>query len=304
MAKRRASRNMTIRRRIQGKLVVLIIFVLLAFAGLGLKLLFINMTKGEQYKKTVLSQQSYDSITIPYKRGDILDSNGNKLATSDKVYNLIIDAKQMLSKEDYLEPTMTALKTCFPEFPEGEVRAFIASNPNSQYYVTLKQLEYERMAAFVEMQNNTEEYPNIKGVWFEEEYRRVYPNGSLACDVIGFTGKDNSGNYGLEQYYNSVLNGTNGREYGYLNDDETLERTTIPATDGYNIVSTIDGNIQQIVERYIKEFNDEYTNAARTGNGARNVGCIIMDVNNGNILAMAGYPVFDLNNPRDTSALI
>lgn len=295
---------MTIRRRIQGKLVVLIIFVLLAFAGLGLKLLFINMTKGEQYKKTVLSQQSYDSITIPYKRGDILDSNGNKLATSDKVYNLIIDAKQMLSKEDYLEPTMTALKTCFPEFPEGEVRAFIASNPNSQYYVTLKQLEYERMAAFVEMQNNTEEYPNIKGVWFEEEYRRVYPNGSLACDVIGFTGKDNSGNYGLEQYYNSVLNGTNGREYGYLNDDETLERTTIPATDGYNIVSTIDGNIQQIVERYIKEFNDEYTNAARTGNGARNVGCIIMDVNNGNILAMAGYPVFDLNNPRDTSALI
>ena len=295
---------MTIRRRIQGKLVVLIVLVLLAFAGLGLKLLFINMTKGEQYKKTVLSQQSYDSITIPYKRGDILDSNGNKLATSDKVYNLIIDAKQLLSKEDYLEPTMTALKTCFPEFPEGEVRAFIASNPNSQYYVTLKQLEYERMAAFVDMQNNTEEYPNIKGVWFEEEYRRVYPNGSLACDVIGFTGKDNVGNYGLEQYYNSVLNGTNGREYGYLNDDETLERTTIPATDGYNIVSTIDGNIQQIVERYIKDFNDEYTNAARSGNGARNVGCIIMDVNNGNVLAMAGYPVFDLNNPRDTSALI
>lgn len=304
MAKRKASRNMTIRRRIQGKLVILIVLVLLAFAGLGLKLLFINMTKGEQYKKTVLSQQSYDSITIPYKRGDILDSNGNKLATSDKVYNLIIDAKQLLSKEDYLEPTMTALKTCFPEFPEGEVRAFIASNPNSQYYVTLKQLEYERMAAFVDMQNNNEEYPNIKGVWFEEEYRRVYPNGSLACDIIGFTGKDNVGNYGLEQYYNSVLNGTNGREYGYLNDDETLERTTIPATDGYNIVSTIDGNIQQIVERYIKDFNDEYTNAARSGNGARNVGCIIMDVNNGNILAMAGYPVFDLNNPRDTSALI
>ena len=304
MAKRKASRNMTIRRRIQGKLVILIVLVLLAFAGLGLKLLFINMTKGEQYKKTVLSQQSYDSITIPYKRGDILDSNGNKLATSDKVYNLIIDAKQLLSKEDYLEPTMTALKTCFPEFPEGEVRAFIASNPNSQYYVTLKQLEYERMAAFVDMQNNTEEYPNIKGVWFEEEYRRVYPNGSLACDVIGFTGKDNVGNYGLEQYYNSVLNGTNGREYGYLNDDETLERTTIPATDGYNIVSTIDGNIQQIVERYIKDFNDEYTNAARSGNGARNVGCIIMDVNNGNVLAMAGYPVFDLNNPRDTSPLI
>ena len=304
MAKRKASRNMTIRRRIQGKLVILIVLVLLAFAGLGLKLLFINMTKGEQYKKTVLSQQSYDSITIPYKRGDILDSNGNKLATSDKVYNLIIDAKQLLSKEDYLEPTMTALKTCFPEFPEGEVRAFIASNPNSQYYVTLKQLEYERMAAFVDMQNNTEEYPNIKGVWFEEEYRRVYPNGSLACDVIGFTGKDNVGNYGLEQYYNSVLNGTNGREYGYLNDDETLERTTNPATDGYNIVSTIDGNIQQIVERYIKDFNDEYTNAARSGNGARNVGCIIMDVNNGNVLAMAGYPVFDLNNPRDTSALI
>ena len=137
------------------------------------------------------------------------------------------------------------------------------------------------------MDNNNEEYPDIAGVWFENEYKRVYPNNSLASDVIGFTVRGEGGQYGLEQYYNDVLEGINGREYGYLNEDETLERTTIPATDGYNIVTTIDANIQQIVEKYLYQFNEEYKNTARDGNGANNLGCIIMDVDTGDILAMA-----------------
>lgn len=291
-------------RKMQEKLVVLYIMVLLAFAGLMLRLVMVTRYNGEQYKKQVLSQQQYTSTIIPYKRGDILDSSGNKLATSEKVYNLVIDSKQMLAKAESLEATMSALKTCFRTFPESEVRQYIADNPSSKYYVTLKQLTYDEVSPFIEMQNNKAEYPDIAGVWFEEEYKRVYPNNDLACDVIGFTGKDSVGSYGLEQYYNDTLNGVNGREYGYLNDDETLERTTISPTEGYNLITTIDGNIQQIVEKYLYQFNEEHKNTARTGNGARNVGCIIMDVNNGDILAMANYPNFDLNNPRDTQRLI
>lgn len=290
--------------KMQKKLVVLFLIVLLAFMGLSARLIYINNTNGEQYKKQILSQQSYASTTIPYKRGDILDKNGIKLAVSEKVYNLVIDCKNLLEKEEYLEPTLSALTTCFTDFDEGAARSYIAENPSSRYYVTLKQLTYDEISPFVQMQNDTENYPGIQGVWFEEEYKRVYPNGTLACDVLGFTGKDNTATFGLEGYYNDILNGTNGREYGYLNDDETLERTTIAATDGYNIVSTIDSNIQSIVEKYLYQFNEENKNAARTGNGARSASCIIMDVNSGEVLAMASYPNYDLNDVRNTDNLI
>ena len=290
--------------KMQKKLVVLFLIVLLAFMGLSARLIYINNTNGEQYKKQILSQQSYASTTIPYKRGDILDKNGIKLAVSEKVYNLVIDCKNLLEKEEYLEPTLSALTTCFTDFDEGAARSYIAENPSSRYYVTLKQLTYDEISPFVQMQNDTENYPGIQGVWFEEEYKRVYPNGTLACDVLGFTGKDNTATFGLEGYYNDILNGTNGREYGYLNDDETLERTTIAATDGYNIVSTIDSNIQSIVEKYLYQFNEENKNEARTGNGARSASCIIMDVNSGEVLAMASYPNYDLNDVRNTDNLI
>lgn len=290
--------------RMQKKLVVLFLIVLLAFVGLSARLIHINNTKGEQYKRQILSQQSYASTTIPYKRGDILDRNGIKLAVSEKVYNLVIDCKNLLEKEEYLEPTLAALKSCFPEFDESVARKYIADNPTSRYYVTLKKLTYDEISPFIKMRNDTENNPYIKGIWFEEEYKRVYPNNELACDAIGFTGTDNTATFGLEGYYNDVLNGTNGREYGYLNDDEALERTTIAATDGYNVVSTIDSNIQAIVEKYLYQFNEDNKNAARTGNGARNVGCIMMDVNSGEILAMASYPNFNLNDVRNPNSLI
>ena len=288
----------------QAKLVILFVMVLLAFAGLGVRLITITRDNGERYKKQVLSQQKYNSITLPYKRGDILDCKGNKLATSEKVYNMIIDAKVMLDKDESLEATLDALRTCFPTLDISAIRNHVTQNPTSQYHIVKKQLTYDEISAFLEMDNNNEEYPDIAGVWFENEYKRIYPNNSLASDVIGFTVRGEGGQYGLEQYYNDVLEGINGRDYGYLNEDETLERTTIPATDGYNIVTTIDANIQQIAEKYLYQFNEEYKNSARDGNGANNLGCIIMDVDSGDILAMASYPTFDLNNPRDTSRLV
>lgn len=289
--------------KMQKKLLILFMFILAAFAGLSVQLFLINRDNGEDYKKQVLSQQEYDSTTIPFKRGTIMDSNGTVLAVSNKVYNVILDTNLLMKDEKNLEPTLSALKKIFG-IDTNTVRSYIAEHPNSAYYVMAKRVEYEKKVAFEELQNDPEKGKNIKGVWFEDEYRREYPNGSLACDVIGFTTSDNVGTYGLEEYYNDILCGTNGREYGYLNDDSTLERTTIPARDGYNIQTTIDANIQAIVEKYLKEFNEEYKDGVRPGNGAEGLGCIIMEVNTGNVLAMADYPNYDLNDTRNKQNLI
>lgn len=288
--------------RMQKKLVVLFFLVLLAFAGLSYRLYTITRDNGEKYKKQVLSQQRYDSTTIPFKRGSILDVNGSVLAASEKVYNVVLDAVAVSEKEEYLEPTLEALRNEFG-IDTAAVRSYIAENgETSRYYVLAKRLSYEEISGFIELQEAEDSL--VKGIWFEEEYKRVYPGNTLACDVIGFTTSDNEGKYGLEEYYNDVLSGTPGREYGYLNDDATLERTTIPAEDGNTIVTTIDANIQSIVEKHLLKFNEQYKDNYRQGNGAYNVGCIIMKVDTGEILAMASYPNYNLNDTRNTDALI
>lgn len=305
MARRKKSKTQKFTIGMRKKLVVLFVLVLLAFVGLGVRLILITKNNGEEYERQVLSQQQYDSTTLPFRRGEILDSSGTVLAYSEKVYNVILDAKLLLRDEKYLEPTLKALVTNF-SLDASEIRNYLSEHATSQYYILAKKLSYNEIYDFQEMITpGTETYDeNIQGVWFESSYIRKYPNGSLASDVIGFTSSDNVGMYGLEEYYNDVLSGTAGREYGYLDDDSNLERTTIPATDGDSIVTTIDGNLQNIVEKHLNKFNETYANNVRTGNGANNVGCIIMDVNTGDVLAMASYPGFDLNNPRDITPLI
>ncbi len=301
-----SSRNRGMNRftiKMQKKLLILFLIVLAAFIGLSVRLFLITRDKGEEYKKQVLSQQEYDSTTIPFKRGEIIDANGTILAVSNKVYNVILDTKILMQDEANLEPTLNALKKCF-DIDTTAIRAYIAEHPASSYYVMAKRVEYDKVDAFQEMKNDPETGSNIKGVWFENEYKREYPNGTLACDLVGFTTSDNVGTYGLEEYYNDILSGTNGREYGYLNDDSNLERTTIPAVDGYNIQLNVNANIQSIVEKYLKQYNEEYTDNFRQGNGAENVGCIIMEVDTGNILAMASYPTYDLNDTRNPDNLI
>ncbi len=300
MGEKKVYRKFTI--KMQKKLVVLFFFVLLAFAGLCMRLYSISKENGEQYKKQVLAQRGYDSTTLPFKRGDIVDANGTKLATSEKVYNLIIDAKNMLYQEGkYLETTLHALNRYFG-LDQAVVREYVTTHKTSSYKVMLKQLTYDEIKEFREAMDA--DGSKILGVWFEEEYKRIYPNGALACDVIGFTGKDNVGNYGLEEYYNDELNGTTGREYGYLTSDSTLERTVKPAVDGYTIHTTIDANIQAVVEKYLKQFNDDFANAARPGNGAENVAAIVYDINKGEVLGMASYPFYDLNDTRNPYAMI
>lgn len=288
----------------------MMIIILLAFAGLGTRLYVIAYDSHNVYQKKILSQQRYDSSTLPFKRGTITDANGTILAVSEKVYNVILDCKLMLDDKKNEEPTLTALSECFG-LNLTELKQYVKENPSSQYRVLKKRITYDEMSPFLDRKNEhnkkasqkgNEKMGNISGVWFEPEYIRRYPNGTLACDVIGFTGTDNNGTYGLEEYYNDILNGTNGREYGYLNDDSVLERTTVPAVDGNSLVSTIDANIQAICEKYIKEFNDEHKDEAREGLGSFDTAVIIQNCNNGDILAMASYPDFDLNNPKDLSA--
>ena len=151
--------------KMQKKLVVLFILLLLMFIGLTVRLVWITRENETEYQKQVLSQQQYTSTTIPYRRGNILDVKGTRLATSEKVYNLVIDAKVMNYRSQYLEPTLKALSEHF-DLDMDEVREHVTKNKSSSWYVPLRQLTYEEISGFQEAQSADS---NIQGVWFEEE---------------------------------------------------------------------------------------------------------------------------------------
>lgn len=286
--------------RMQRKLVMLFIAVILAFVVLIGRITFINITKGSKYTKVVLDQQNYDSRVIAFKRGDIVDRNGTRMATSERVYNVILDVAVMTDKEKYIEPTKEVLKECFG-IEENVVDNVIENSPGSRYKVLAQDIDYETAQKFKAIDEDDENYPNVKGVWLEDDYIRSYPYGTMASDVIGFTYEGNKGAIGIENAYNEVLNGTDGREYGYFDSDSSVERTVKPARNGNTVVSTIDVTLQNIVERAIVEFNQEH--ADEDSPGSKNTAVIIMNPNTGEILAEASYPNFDLNNPRDLSIL-
>ena len=300
-------------KKMQKKLVVLFVIIALLLLGLIVRLMYIEHTSGKKYEKKVLSQQKYDSTVIPYQRGNITDCKGTILATSVDVYNVILDCKVLNSDSADIDPTIDALITCFPQLNETDLRNLITDKPKSQYNVLAKKLSYEEIQAFEDMQaaekeasdkksSNAEKKGKINGVWFEKEYQREYPYGSLASAVVGFTTSGNLGMNGVENSYNSVLNGTNGREYGYLNSDSNFEKTVIDAQNGNDVTLTIDANIQKIVEDKIAAFEEEYKDAAREGAGSKHVGVIVMNPQNAEVLAMANYPNYDSSNPRDLSA--
>lgn len=286
----------------QEKLAVTVIVIMLALFALVLVLYKLVDLKNEEYTKVVLSQHSsYDSRTIPYRRGDITDRNGTYLATSEKVYNLIIDPSQIYSSEaNYLATTVDALVQCFG-YDRAELLADIEAKKESVYLRYERKLSYDKKEEFEILKAETNkaykeagEETRINGIWFEDEYKRLYPYSTLACNVIGFSGSDSSeGTGGIEQYYNSTLVGSNGREYGYLNDDSNMETVIKAAVNGNTVVTTIDVNIQNMVEKHIDQFQAE--------TGSKQIGVVVMNPNNGEILAMASDKRFDLNNPRDLS---
>lgn len=294
-------------RKMKKKLLLLFGIITCAFVGLVFRLMYIEYTSGDTYTKKVLSLQSYDSVKLPFQRGNIVDKNGTILATSVAVYNVILDCSVMTSKDEYVEPTINALTKCFSDLDRNKLEDYAQNSKDNKYIVLKEKLSYDDIQPFVEMQDAVDDSgnkvnPNIKGVWFETEYQRKYPLSTLASATVGFVSDGNVGTVGLEKYYDSTLNGVDGREYGYLNSDNAIEKTVIPAENGKNLYCSIDANVQTIVENKIKEFADTYKNNARTGDGAEEIAVVMMNPNTGEIIAMADYPTFDSNDPRNLSS--
>ena len=306
--RRRKKPQRKINHQMRGKLAGLFGAVLLALLCLLGRITYINATSGNRYKKQVLTQaqQKYASNVLPAKRGNIYDRNGNILATSNKVYNVILDCKTVNSDEDYVEPTIRALNKILG-VEEEKVRSLLSDEKtsSSQYQILIKKLsmddkkEFEKYCTVDEdsdlSESEIKERSNVKGVWFEEDYLRSYPFNSLACDAIGFTLARDVADVGLESYYNSTLMGADGRQYGYFNSDSDVEQTIIEPVDGKSIVTTIDVGMQQIVEKYVNGFKKKM--------GAKDIGVIIEDPNTGEILAMDAGDRYDLNDPRDLSSI-
>ena len=319
----RRMRQRRIGHRTSRKLVGLFLLVVLCLAGLALRITYINASQGERYERIVQTQaqQQYSSSTIPYRRGDITDRNGTILASSEKEYNVILDCKVVntevngldgTSSQTYLEPTVKALVNVLG-IDEASIRKLLTDDEtkNSQYQILKKGLSITDKQKFEEYTDVTseenakltdeekEEREDIKGVWFEENYVRTYPLNSLACDTIGFTYDGTTADWGIEGYYSDILNGVDGRQYGYYTDNADVEQSTIAAKDGDNVVSTIDVNVQQIIRDALEEYENEQADNEEKNNGAKNVGVVVMDPNTGEVLGLDSDKWYDLNNPRD-----
>ncbi|MBR6173839.1 MAG: penicillin-binding protein 2 [Eubacterium sp.] len=272
-------------RRMRRTLFFIMLGITAALIFLGGTLIYINLSKGAKYEKEVLSQKNYESITVPYRRGDILDANGTVLATSNKVYNLIIEPKNILRKEEYKTATVDALSKFF-DIPKEKLEGYL-ENKNSLYTVVKKGISYEEKKAFEDFQDS-DEGDDVIGVWFEENYIRIYPYDELCCHLLGFVVSGNEGLGGLEGSYNDELNGSNGRTYAYLNDGYNLVKTTEPATNGYNLVTSIDLEVQKIVQKNVEELQ-------KTLN-AKNVSVLVMRPKTCEVLALYNYHQYDPND--------
>ncbi|MBO4509749.1 MAG: peptidoglycan glycosyltransferase, partial [Lachnospiraceae bacterium] len=254
------------------------------------RLVWLNNVNGDEYARKVLSQQAYTSQTLVAERGSITDRNGIVLARSEKVYNVILDPNVILSHDYFVEPTLKAMEETLG-YNKDEMLELINNNPDSRYLVYEKNIEYAKVSDFNKYKSS---HKFVVGVWFEENYSRVYPYGKFASHVLGFMSKD-GGSYGLEQYYNDYLTGVEGLEYGYYDPELNRQKTVKEARDGYTLETTLDFNIQTIIQKKVEKFREEI--------GCNNIGVIVMNPNNGEIYGMTSNYEFDLNNPRSLIGL-
>ncbi len=296
--RRRELKNKKYERAIRSRLVTFTVVAAVALIALIIRIFVINAQQGDDYEISILSQQDYSSTTIYARRGTITDRNGTILATSERIYTMILDPSVILANNAKNEnATLAAVNAVFG-FDIADMKKTIEEKPSSAYIRYAKQLTEEQRASFIAYRDevnaaeSAKETGYVRGVWFEEDYKRVYPFGTFACNLLGFSGSDSTrGNWGLEEYYNDELVGMNGREYGYVNTDGVAERTVIPADDGNTLVSTIDYTIQAACEKVIANFAATHD--------ADNIAAIVMNPNNGEILAEATDKLFDLNDPSN-----
>ena len=225
--------------QMRGKLILVFIGIICLFFILAVRLTYWTVNKGSEFETKVLGQQKHDSSVIPFERGKIYDRNGNILATNEKIYTLVLEPKNiLLRKKKYEATTINALHEYFG-FSKKNLKKVIEGNKDSYYVVYKKNMTYDEVAKFqkfLDMADDStkgvsdakkekiESARQVKGISFEEDYKRIYPYNSLACRILGFTSSGNVGNWGIEQSYNEQLNGVNGRAYYYFNEELDQEQ--------------------------------------------------------------------------------
>ena len=292
------------RRRRRGKpkrfsrkmcLTVFLVFCvcLFTFGVLLFKIYRINSKDGDRYRKEALSQQSYTNTVLNYQRGDVKDRNNTTLAVSVRKYDLVLEPRTLGKDEKKKQATVDAIAKTFG-VASSVVEEVIQKKPNSMYEHIdgLKELPAKKVDKFKKQIKKE----RLEGVWFEEVYKRNYPLKTVGASIIGFMNSNNQGTYGVEEQYNSVLNGTTGREYGYFDSNMNLQRTIKEAKDGNSVVLTIDANVQKIIEDEIADFQ-------KNGTGAKTIAMMVMNPKNGEILAMASNSTFDLNDPQNLASM-
>ena len=259
----------------------------------------LSVLKNEYYKDKTYEQIT-TSTTLKAKRGEIFDSNMNLLATAGSAWRIFTSPREIKKAEKetgqkYTEIIASGLSEIL-SLDKNEVASKISKS--TVLDVTLKKKanleEYEKTLEFISL-NSLESL-----IFIEQDSARYYPEGTLAAHVLGFTGSDNQGLYGLEYQYNDILSGKDG-SYVYAKDANGLELDTeyssyTPATDGSSLITTLDSFVQSELEAVIE--------SARLNHSAQNRVCgIVMDVKTGAILAMATTSPFDPNSPFELDAV-
>lgn len=286
-----ASGKISLSRRL---VIVLLVFGAIMLALIG-RLFYLQGIRYEYYLGKVLNNIQQER-TIKAERGSIYDRNGNLLATNSTTWRVFISPFDIDVQEDENTPPTTAqanlIADGLSELLGVERQTILKKTEDKKRKdeTILRNVEKEladQVLAFVSENHLT------KQVHLEATSKRYYPYGSLACQVIGVMGTD-KGLSGLELYYNEYLQGTDGvyrtATNGSSESMPTKYETFIAAQDGGNLYTTLDVNIQRILEEQLKETYET--------NHAENRVCgVVLDVNDGSVLAMATYPVFDLNDP-------
>ena len=269
-------------------LIVLIVMVVLGFGLIVVSLIRLQLVDGAELQKAAVDQQLRDT-TISAQRGTIYDRNMKPLAQSATVWKVVL-APAYIDKED--ETLRRTISTGLAEILELDAEDIYERTEGTSYYDVLKtKVETDvkdRVVQFIE------ENDLGNAIQLQEDYKRYYPFGSFASTILGFTGTDGQGLAGLEAYYDEYLSGTAGRLVTAKNavgtDMPFQYEQKVEAQDGYNLVLTID----EVVQHYLEQALEEGIANNQVENGATG---IVMNVNTGEIVAMAVKGDYDPNNP-------
>ena len=285
---------LSINERLGRILIVFFIILILLIGRIG----FLQIVKGAELKEK-MHRQLTASKTISPKRGTIYDSTGKALAISAQVDTVSVDPTRIVVEDDngdVDESKTKALKEklakAFSDIFELDYDETLKKLQSDSTNVTIaKKMEQDKISKFKEWMEDNDVY---SGINIDNDTKRYYPYNSLASNLIGFCGTDNQGLWGLELQWNDLLTGTPGKITSAQDAVQDLipynDETYIAPQNGNDITLTIDANIQQIAEKYLEQACKE-NNCKNGGN------VIIMNPNNGDILAMSTYPDYNLNDP-------